>query len=121
MNPKKQVTMDHYAKRYPTNVDDIGKALADIAELKSKGKDVPSTLHFSANQCYTKYEMCQIFGEILNVPIDHLTPQTTIDANAAANRPYDCRLSTSALEKLGIPIDTVDFKTWFTKALVQRH
>lgn len=80
-NKKKldSIDMDHYAIRYPTNTDDVARVLVDLAEVYSKFSinelnDKPKILHYTAEEPLTKYEMCQIMGELAGLPVDHLNP-----------------------------------------------
>ena len=66
----------------------------------------------------TKYEICQTFSEIMGLPIEGLEPNTEgNDPNnsIAVARPYDCHLSTKALQDLGINVSTCDFKAWWRR------
>jgi dTDP-4-dehydrorhamnose reductase len=77
---------------------------------------LPRVLQFSSEDKYTKYEMCQLFGEIMGVPIDRIKPNTEgNDPNASVQRPYDCHLSTKALKDLGIDVSTQDFVGWWRR------
>ncbi|OZJ05359.1 hypothetical protein BZG36_01532 [Bifiguratus adelaidae] len=53
MDSSKQVDMDHFATRYPTNVEDCARVIKDLIVRKERG-----TFHFSAEEPYTKYQMC---------------------------------------------------------------
>ncbi|ORX61468.1 NAD(P)-binding protein [Hesseltinella vesiculosa] len=113
-NTSKECLMDHYCLRFPTNVIDIGRVILDIAVHRvENGQPLAGTYHFTAEEMYTKYEMCQVFAEVLKVPMDHLLPQTEVDTSAAAARPKDCHLSTQRLKEAGINLSFVPFKTWF--------
>ncbi|KAI8344773.1 hypothetical protein BC941DRAFT_409582 [Chlamydoabsidia padenii] len=109
----KQTVMDNYSLRYPTNVEDVGRVIKDLAVNKANGKTIEGTYHFSAEEMMTKLDMCRIFADLLNVPIDHLQPQNTISESASASRPKDCHLSTSRLQADGIDVSFVPFQTWF--------
>ncbi|EON98645.1 putative methionine adenosyltransferase 2 subunit beta protein [Phaeoacremonium minimum UCRPA7] len=116
-NPGEKVKMDHWALRYPTNTEDIGRVCHDIA-VKYLGttdrRGLPSVLQFSSEDKYTKYEICQLFGEIMGLPIDGIEANTEgNDPNASVQRPYDCHLSTKALKDLDINVSTQDFKGWW--------
>ena len=64
----------------------------------------------------TKYEICEIFAEIMGLPLDGMVANTEgNDPNASVQRPYDCHLSTKALKDIGIPIATQDFKGWWRR------
>lgn len=115
----KKVKMDHWALRYPTNTEDCGRVAADIATHYLKATDkssLPKVLQFSSEDKYTKYEMCQVFGEIMGLNIDKIEPNTEgNDPNASVQRPYDCHLSTRALKELGIDVSTQDFVGWWRR------
>ncbi|KAK9476864.1 hypothetical protein V1514DRAFT_335610 [Lipomyces japonicus] len=119
---KDDVGMDNWQVRYPTNTQDIGRVLKDLTDLliRGTGTNLPSILHFSAKQQFTKYEICLIFGELLGVPITHLKNIDSFkDANqGAVSRPYNCQLSTKKLEELGVDVSFVDFKEWWKHQLL---
>ncbi|KAK4646451.1 hypothetical protein QC761_210600 [Podospora bellae-mahoneyi] len=113
------INMDHWALRYPTNTEDIGRVLKDIAAKYLETSDrnsLPRILQFSSEDKYTKYEICQLFAEINGLPIDRIKPNTEgNDPNASVQRPYDCHLSTKALKDLGIDVSTQDFVGWWRR------
>lgn len=135
----KTVKMDHWALRYPTNTEDCGRVAAgeslvlffgllcgafaddeaDIAThylITTDKASLPKVLQFSSEDKYTKYEMCQVFGEIMGLNIDRIEPNTEgNDPNASVQRPYDCHLSTRALKELGIDVSTQDFVGWWRR------
>jgi len=80
-------------------------------------------LQFSSEDRYTKYEICKLFGEIMGLSIDNITanPEGN-DPRASVQRPYDCHLSTKALQDLGINVYTQDFVGWWRRdARAFRH
>ncbi|PFH49932.1 hypothetical protein AMATHDRAFT_62246 [Amanita thiersii Skay4041] len=92
--------MDHYATRYPTNVLDIANFLVRLSALN---KPIPSILHYSAAEPYTKYEMCLVFAKILGVSSHHITPDADPPTGSSATtRPRDCHLDTSETDDLGV-------------------
>ncbi|KAG1133466.1 hypothetical protein G6F42_001400 [Rhizopus arrhizus] len=104
---KKVSKVDNVAQRYPTNVADVARVLKDLAgnekEEKIKNKqDIRGIYHFSAKESMTKYQMCETFASILNFPMDHLTPQNTVDPSASVSRPDNSHLSVKRLEEAGI-------------------
>ncbi|CEP07814.1 hypothetical protein [Parasitella parasitica] len=101
LNHGKAALVDNVASRYPTNVEDVGRVLKDLA----------------AEESVTKYQVCEIIGAILNVPIDHLTPQNTVDKSASVSRPEDSHLSNKRLQANGIDTNCVKLATWFAKNL----
>ncbi|XXH00539.1 hypothetical protein Hte_006887 [Hypoxylon texense] len=103
-----KIKMDHWALRYPTN---------DIS-VKYLGTDdrskLPQILQFSSEDKFTKYEICQLFGEIMGLSIAAIEPNAEgNDPNASVQRPYDCHLSTKALKDIGIDVATQDFTGWW--------
>ena len=113
------IKMDHWALRYPTNTEDVGRVCLDVSgKYLSSGdhSSLPKILQFSSEDKMTKYEICQTFGEIMGLPISKIEPNTEgNDPNASVQRPYDCHLSTKALKDLGINVATCDFIGWWRR------
>lgn len=64
----------------------------------------------------TKYEICEIFAEIMGLSLEKMVPNTEgNDPDASVQRPYDCHLSTKALKDMGIDVDTMDFTAWWRR------
>ncbi|RFU75359.1 dtdp-4-dehydrorhamnose reductase [Trichoderma arundinaceum] len=114
-----KIKMDHWAIRYPTNTGDIGRICHDVATKyldSGNRKDLPQTLQFSSEDKMTKYEICQVFGDIMGLSIANIEPNTEgNDPNASVQRPYDCHLSTRELKNLGIDVSTSDFVSWWRR------
>ncbi|KZF20189.1 RmlD substrate binding domain-containing protein [Xylona heveae TC161] len=122
----KATKMDDWALRFPTNTEDVARVCQDIAKkysVETPDADrakLPTVLQFSAEEQFTKYEMCKLFAEILGLPLTEdamVANKEGNDPNAAVQRPYDCHLSTKALKDLGIPVHAVDFKDWWRREL----
>jgi len=111
------VNMDHWALRYPTNTEDVARVCRDIAiKGLEQGVWLPPVLQFSSEDKCTKYEICQLFAEIMGLPIERLVPNTEgNDPNASVQRPYDCHLSTQALKDIGIDVSTQSFSGWWRR------
>ncbi|KAH6724677.1 putative methionine adenosyltransferase 2 subunit beta [Leptodontidium sp. MPI-SDFR-AT-0119] len=113
------VKMDHWAIRYPTNTEDVGRVVKDVATKYLSTDDktsLPKILQFSSEDKMTKYEICEIFAEIMGLPLDGMVANTEgNDPNASVQRPYDCHLSTKALKDIGVPVATQDFKGWWRR------
>lgn len=65
-------------------------------------------------------EMCEIFGKILDVPIGHITADSTVPSADSTPRPQNCRLDTKATEDLwpsGEGLKWVPFEQWWTAHL----
>ncbi|GJC93699.1 rmlD substrate binding domain-containing protein [Colletotrichum higginsianum] len=114
-----KVKMDHWAIRYPTNTEDVGRVCHDIAGKYLEASDrssMPKVLQFSSEDKMTKYEICQTFADIMGLPMDGIIANTEgNDPNASVQRPYDCHLSTRALKDLGIDVSTNDFIGWWRR------
>ncbi|KAI1816698.1 hypothetical protein GGS20DRAFT_172798 [Poronia punctata] len=113
----KKISMDHWALRYPTNTRDVGRVCKDIAEKYLNNEDrsaLPAILQFSSEDKYTKYEICQVFADIMGLPMANIEPNAEgNDPDATVQRPYDCHLSTAALKQIGIDVSTQDFVGWW--------
>ncbi|KAJ7064986.1 hypothetical protein C8F01DRAFT_1129015 [Mycena amicta] len=110
----KTYKMDHYATRYPTNVVDISNFLVRLSSLK---KPIPTILHYSADEPFTKYEMCLVFAKILSLPHTHIIPDAEPPTGAGATtRPRDCQLYTKETEDLGLEggLGLGLFEEWWT-------
>ncbi|KAG8163557.1 hypothetical protein KVR01_006854 [Diaporthe batatas] len=116
-----KIQMDHWALRYPTNTEDVGRVCHDVAvkyraASESERAGLPKILQFSSEDKYTKYEICQLFGEIMGLNIDGIEPNTQgNDPNSSVQRPFDCHLSTKALKDIGIDVSTQDFTGWWRR------
>ncbi|KAL3423333.1 Methionine adenosyltransferase 2 subunit beta [Phlyctema vagabunda] len=113
------IKMDHWALRYPTNTEDVGRVCQDTAAKYLSIEDkssLPKILQFSSEDKFTKYEICELFAEIMGSPLDGMVANAQgNDPNASVQRPYDCHLSTQALKDLGIDVSTMDFKGWWRR------
>jgi hypothetical protein len=93
--------------------------LPDIAVHYLQAKDhaaLPHILQFSSEDKFTKYEICQRFGEIMGLPIDRIEPNTQgNDPKSSVQRPYDCHLSTNGLKAIGVNVFTQDFTAWWRR------
>ncbi|KAF1935401.1 NAD(P)-binding protein [Clathrospora elynae] len=116
--PKIQV--DDYALRYPTNTKDVGRVCRDIAKLyldpRKVDRELPSVLHFTSEDRMTKWQICQVFADIMGLPLDNIEPvKPDEDPSDGTVRPYDCHLDTSLLQELGVDVVTSDFRTWWRR------
>lgn len=132
----KQYKMDHFATRYPTNILDIASFIvrlsgtssnymhfnnvSSIAWISAYKKPIPPILHYSADEPFTKYEMCLIFSHILGLPHAHITPDAEpIKGEGAPNRPQNTHLYTGETERLGVEggLGLSLFEEWWTERL----
>lgn len=108
--------MDDWARRYPTNTEDVARVCVDTATkyLNGERHQLPKILQFSSEACFTKYEICQLFAEIMGLSLDGMVAvKAANDPNASVQRPYDTHLSNQALKDIGINVGTQDFKAWW--------
>lgn len=113
-----EITTDDWAQRYPTNTEDVGRVCFDVASkylAANEGrKNLPKVLQFSAEDGFTKFEICQLFGEIMGLPLIGMKGKKDAgDPNAAVQRPYNTHLSNQVLKDLGINVKTQDFQAWW--------
>ncbi|KAJ3525267.1 hypothetical protein NM688_g8428 [Phlebia brevispora] len=111
----KTYKMDHYATRYPTNVLDIADFLVRLASLPSR-KPLPPIIHYSAEEPFTKYEICLVFAKLLGLPHTHIVPQSD-EPKDAATRPRDAHLYTHETEDLMADaggLGWTPFEEWWT-------
>ena len=93
-------------------------AVKYLSTSETERSSLPKILQMSSEEQYTKYEMCQLFADILGIPLDNMEANTEgNDPNASVQRPYDCHLSTKALKDLGIDVSTQDFVGWWKREL----
>ncbi|PVF94272.1 NAD(P)-binding protein [Serendipita vermifera] len=92
----KTYQMDHFATRYPTNTLDIAAFLVRLIGLQ---KPLPSIIHYSAGEPFTKYEMCLVFAQILGVSHDHIKPISTATQDGTV-RPVNTQLDVRETESL---------------------
>lgn len=113
-----RIVMDDWAQRYPTNTEDVGRVLFDVASKYLQAGDAkasfPKILQFSSEDRFTKYEICQVFAEIMGLHLNGMKANKSPgDPNATVKRPYDTHLSTRVLKDLGIDVSTQNFTAWW--------
>lgn len=112
-----EMTMDHWARRYPTNTEDVGRVCCDVAaKYVDSQQQLPRVLQFSSEDNMTKYDICQRLGSMMGLSTASIKANTEgNEAHSSAQRPYDCHLSTSTLQGLGIDVSTCDFDAWWRR------
>ena len=111
-----RIKMDDWAKRYPTNIEDVARVCVDVATkyLDNGRHQLPKILQFSSEEEYTKLEICQLFAEIMGLSLDGIVADDVgNDTNASVQRPYNTHLSNRSLKDIGINVETQDFKAWW--------
>ena len=115
--------MDDWALRYPTNTEDVARICLDIIKLymsathTADGERLPPILQFSSEDKYTKFEICQVFAEIMGLSMDGMVADKDGGKPGpdGTMRPYDCHLSTQDLKDLGFNVQTMDFVGWWRR------
>ncbi|KAF8260819.1 NAD-P-binding protein [Lactarius quietus] len=121
----KQYRMDHCQTRFPTNVLDIASFLVRLAQ-RPRDALLPPVIHYSAEEPFTKYEMCLVFARILELPHGHIIPdagpppQVRVAAiHRSTPRPQNTQLSLQETEALGVEggLMTGGFVEWWVEYL----
>jgi S-adenosylmethionine synthetase len=80
---KPEIEMDAWSIRYPTNTMDVARVLKDVADLYKQGRgSLPEILQFSAEERFTKYEICKIFADVMGLPHQHIKGNAENDPNS---------------------------------------
>lgn len=117
-DPNAGIKMDDWAKRYPTNVEDVARIVRDIVikyvTEKHRAKELPHILHYTSEDCMTKYDVCVRFAKVLGIAIPGMIPNKQgNDPNAGVQRPYDTHLSNKVLRELEIDVRGSEFNAWW--------
>ena len=94
------LTLEDWATRYPTLVDDVAVVLRQMIERRQTQPDFRGTFHWSGAEPLTKLGMGRVIAKVLNVNPDTLVPDQ--HPPSGAPRPRDCHLDCSDLEGLNI-------------------
>ncbi|KAF8938661.1 hypothetical protein BGZ58_000399 [Dissophora ornata] len=109
----KATSMDHYCIRYPTNVADVARVIKDLSlKVRQEKVFISGVLHFSNEEKFTKYEICEVIAQVMGASVDHLKPASEAPKDAGTTRPYDCHLSNRCLNGVGIDTHCVKFSDW---------
>jgi S-adenosylmethionine synthetase len=114
-----KIPIDSWGLRFPTCTEDVARVLVDISKkykAEVGNEKLPQILQFSGQKQYTKWEMVQVFAEILGLPIDNLEaydPSKEPQAEGATQRPYDSHLEIAGLKELGVEVSNQDFVAWW--------
>jgi dTDP-4-dehydrorhamnose reductase len=95
------VSVDAWAKRVPTLVDDVAIAVRQLCERRLRHCALSGTWHWSGPDVLTKYDMARIMADVLELGgADNLVACHDVPAGAA--RPQNCQLDTTVLYLMGI-------------------
>lgn len=89
-----EAKVDHWATRFPTLVDDVGKVIAKMLSGKPSG-----IFHYSGEEAITKYETAVMMAEKLCLQSAHLIAEP--NQKGTALRPKNAELDTSSLQTAG--------------------
>jgi len=98
---KAQSTIDAWAVRYPTHVEDVARACLLLARAWSDGSEEVrrgGVFHFSGDEPMTKSDMARVIGEILGVATSHVAADAA--GPGGTPRPRNCHLNCSRIEQL---------------------
>ena len=114
-----KIKMDDWAQRYPTNTEDVARVCLDVSTkyLGALGtqEHLPKILQFSSEDRMTKYEICQLFAEIMGLPLDGIiADKQGPNPSDSVQRPMDTHLSTRILQDIGVNVRTQGFKAWWS-------
>lgn len=110
--------MDDWAIRFPTLIDDVANIISQLISFKGSW---PPILHFSAQEKYTKYSMVMLMADLVDLPPHRRSNLICVldsPKSGQTPRPRDCHLSNKSLERLGIKVETTDFKEWWKANLI---
>jgi dTDP-4-dehydrorhamnose reductase len=97
--------IEHWTIRYPVHVADVAQAILAVSDALQKGNAEslgpasPALYLLSGDTAYTKYEMVVEIANVLGIDSSYLSPDPAPPSGAP--RPKDCRLDTSALQRIG--------------------
>ena len=94
------LTLDDWATRYPTCVDDVAVVLRQMIERRRSHPDFCGTFHWSGAEPFTKFGMGHVIAKLLALDPDSLAPNP--HPPTGAPRPKDCHLDCSDMEHIGI-------------------
>lgn len=115
---KENVVMDDWGIRYPTCTTDVGRVCKDVCERfvgrqSTERLGMERTLQFSAEERFTKYEICAVLAEIMGLPVGGLVANKEGNEPGGVQRPFDCHLSNEALRGIGVDAGARDFRGWW--------
>ena len=113
------LVVDDWAQRYPTNTEDVGRVCLDLGSkylaVHEAEPSIGRIYQFSSEDRFTKFEICQLFAEIMGLPLKGVRGnQDGSDGSpTSVQRPYDTHLSSQSLKDLGINVQTQSFQAWW--------
>lgn len=109
LDSRKTQKIDDWQIRVPTFTIDIAETLFLVTNALLQKEMAPSGIfNYSSNVRITRWGLVQLFGKILQCNVTHITKLE--GPPPGAPRPYDCQLSTTKLEKLGLAAPHTPFE-----------
>lgn len=99
------LTLDSWAIRYPTLVEDLAIVIRQMLEKRPDG-----VFHWSSPEAFTKYDMGLKIAEVWGLSSANLR-KSGAPANGSEPRPQDCHLDRASLTSLGITAPDTPFRT----------
>ncbi|WP_308368380.1 MULTISPECIES: SDR family oxidoreductase [unclassified Microbulbifer] len=104
----KPATLDHWAIRFPTSVEDVARVLEQCLQKAAAGTRFSGIYHWSGDTPCTRYELAHIVARACGLDAAHLSADP--EPRFAEPRPYNCLLDKSRLVQMGIaggePLET---------------
>ncbi|BBM00333.1 SDR family oxidoreductase [Microbulbifer sp. GL-2] len=100
LREEKPVTLDHWAIRFPTSVEEVAEVLEQCLLKIRSGKKFEGIYQWSGDTACTRYELAQLIAETCGLNAKHLNANS--EPNFSVPRPYNCQLDKSRLTGLGI-------------------
>lgn len=99
MNQAEEFKEDNFSLRRPVFIEDFCKFIINVI----KNRDLTGIhCYYNDKDCYTKYEIAKLGGEILNKDISHIKPLNDMPLFDSAPRPRDTQLlDNEVASKLG--------------------
>ncbi|PWA02325.1 hypothetical protein BB558_001531 [Smittium angustum] len=119
----KKVEGDLFQVRFPTLTTDVARVICEACTKRvlHNQLNINGIAHFSAKDPMTKYDMCKLFCEALDIPSDGfiipVKPDPQANKESVANRPENCELSVETLESWGIDTSYQNFDNWWLSAI----
>ncbi len=114
----KEYTMDHFAVRFPTCVEDVARVIYDFIHLDQS--PLPPIIHYSTSKGMTKYQQLEIIAKYMGVPYSHVKPDAQDPATkpnpSGVQRPGNTQLSVAELQKIGVDVadkPSGGFENWW--------
>ncbi|WP_445363386.1 dTDP-4-dehydrorhamnose reductase family protein [Microbulbifer sp. ANSA003] len=100
LREQKPVTLDHWAIRFPTSVEEVAEVLEQCLLKIRSGMNFEGIYQWSGDTACTRYELAHIIAKACNLNAEHLSAES--EPNFTVPRPYNCQLDKSKLTDMGI-------------------